>query len=121
MVTSVLESQRHPELSRDDSDSLQHTRDFAANAVRDGIASGELRADLDTAMARDFVFGGLEHRVRDLVGRGRRIDPVRLAREFTAMLLEGFGTRPAPSDGGPLDRIEARLARLEGEIRARDR
>jgi AcrR family transcriptional regulator len=55
MVTSVLESQRHPELSQDDSDSLQHTRQFAANAVRDGIASGELRADLDTESAVELL------------------------------------------------------------------
>lgn len=94
---------------------------FMSRTLADGVARGELRADLDTATARDFVFGGLEHRIRDLVGRGRRIDPARMAREITAMLLEGFGARPAARDPDPLDRIEARLARLEGEIRARDR
>jgi TetR/AcrR family fatty acid metabolism transcriptional regulator len=94
---------------------------FMSRTLADGVARGELRPDLDTATARDFVFGGLEHRVRDLVGRGRRIDPARMAREITSMLLEGFGARPAVRDAGPLDRIEARLARLEGEIRARDR
>lgn len=94
---------------------------FMTRTLADGVARGELRSDLDTATARDFVFGGLEHRVRDLVGRGRRIDPARMAREITAMLLEGFAGRPALRDADPLDRIEARLARLEGEIRARDR
>ena len=74
------------------------------------------------ALARDMVFGGLEHRVRDLLGRGRRIEPARMAREIAATLLGGFGARPAPAaDGAPLDRIEARLARLEGELRARAR
>ena len=69
-----------------------------------------------------MVFGGLEHRVRDLLGRGRRIEPARMAREIAATLLGGFGARPAPAaDGAPLDRIEARLARLEGELRARAR
>jgi hypothetical protein len=72
-------------------------------------------------MARDFVFGGLEHRVRDLVGRGRRIEPARMAREITAMLLDGFGAREAAVAAAPLERIEARLARLEGEMRARTR
>jgi AcrR family transcriptional regulator len=97
---------------------------FLTKTLADGVERGELRADLDLAMARDFVFGGLEHRVRELLGRGRRIDPPRMAREMTAMLLDGFAARPpaVPSaKGAPLDRIEARLARLEDELRARAR
>jgi AcrR family transcriptional regulator len=94
---------------------------FMTRTLSDGVDRGELRADLDLAMARDFVFGGLEHRVRDLLGRGRRIEPARMAREMTALLLEGFGQRTAPVAEAPLERIEARLARLEGELRSRAR
>jgi TetR/AcrR family transcriptional regulator, fatty acid metabolism regulator protein len=94
---------------------------FMTRTLSDGVDRGELRADLDLAMARDFVFGGLEHRVRDLLGRGRRIEPARMAREMTALLLEGFGQRVAPVAEAPLERIEARLARLEGELRSRAR
>jgi AcrR family transcriptional regulator len=97
---------------------------FMTRTLADGIERGELRADLDLALARDFVFGGLEHRVRDLLGRGRRIEPARMAREITAMLLEGWTPRPAAAEAEPprsLDRIEARLARLEGELRVRAR
>jgi AcrR family transcriptional regulator len=93
---------------------------FMTRTLADGVARGDLRADLDVAMARDFVFGGLEHRVRDLLGRGRRIDPARLAREMVALLMQGLGARPQIVEA-PLDRIEARLARLEGEMRARAR
>ncbi|MFZ4760213.1 MAG: TetR/AcrR family transcriptional regulator [Burkholderiaceae bacterium] len=93
---------------------------FMTRTLADGVARGELRADLDLAMARDFVFGGLEHRVRDLLGRGRRIEPARMAREMTAMLLDGFAARPTAAVA-PLERIEARLARLEGELRGRAR
>ena len=93
---------------------------FMTRTLADGVARGELRADLDLAMARDFVFGGLEHRVRDLLGRSRRIEPARMAREMTAMLLDGFAARPAAAVA-PLERIEARLARLEGELRGRAR
>jgi AcrR family transcriptional regulator len=93
---------------------------FLTRTLADGVARGDLRADLDIAMARDFVFGGLEHRVRDLVGRGRRIEPARMAREFTALLLEGFGRRPAAASA-PLRVIEARLARIEGELKSRAR
>jgi len=92
---------------------------FMTRTLADGVARGDLREDLDLTLARDFVFGGLEHRARDLVGRGRRIEPARLARQMTAMLLEGWAApaRPGVSLGG----IEARLARLEDELLARAR
>jgi AcrR family transcriptional regulator len=97
---------------------------FMTRTLSDGIERGELKADLDLALARDFVFGGLEHRVRDLVGRGRRIEPARMAREITAMLLGGWGAaagEPTAAPDGSIGRIEARLAVLEGELRARAR
>lgn len=47
LVTSVLESQRHPELSNDEHDSLKASRDFMAWAVNDAIKRGELTTDTD--------------------------------------------------------------------------
>ncbi|MCT7658986.1 TetR/AcrR family transcriptional regulator [Mycobacterium deserti] len=47
LVTSVLESQRHPELSGDDHDSLKNSREFVAWAVNDAIKRGELTTDTD--------------------------------------------------------------------------
>lgn len=47
LVTSVLEVQRHPDLSDDDHDSLKNSRAFVAWAVNDAIAQGELAADTD--------------------------------------------------------------------------
>lgn len=47
LVTSVLESQRHPELTSDEHDALKNSRDFVAWAVNDAIARGELAADTD--------------------------------------------------------------------------
>ncbi|MCW2689216.1 MAG: transcriptional regulator [Mycobacterium sp.] len=47
LVTSVLESQRHPELSREEHDSLNNTRSFLSWAVNDAIANGELTTDTD--------------------------------------------------------------------------
>jgi AcrR family transcriptional regulator len=49
LVTSVLESQRHPELSSDDHDSLKASREFMTWAVNDAIARGELTTDTDVA------------------------------------------------------------------------
>lgn len=58
LVTSVLDSQRHPELEQDQS-SLHHTREFAASAVRAGIENGELRADLDPDIATEMLIAAL--------------------------------------------------------------
>lgn len=47
LVTSVLESQRHPELRGDDHDSLKNSREFIAWAVNEAIQRGELTTDTD--------------------------------------------------------------------------
>jgi AcrR family transcriptional regulator len=47
LVTSVLESQRHPELSRDEHNSLKASRAFVTWAVTDAIERGELTTDTD--------------------------------------------------------------------------
>lgn len=47
LVTSVLETQRHPELSDDGHDSLKHSREFVAWVVNDAVDRGELSTDTD--------------------------------------------------------------------------
>jgi Tetracyclin repressor-like, C-terminal domain len=47
LVTSVLEAQRHPELSGDEHDSLKNSRAFVAWAVNDAIERGEITTDTD--------------------------------------------------------------------------
>ncbi|AFM14919.1 transcriptional regulator [Mycolicibacterium chubuense NBB4] len=47
LVTSVLETQRHPELVSDEHDPLKNSRAFVTWAVRDAIAHGELSTDTD--------------------------------------------------------------------------
>jgi AcrR family transcriptional regulator len=47
LVTSVLESQRHPDLRSDEHDALRMSRSFVSWAVNDAIESGELRTDTD--------------------------------------------------------------------------
>lgn len=49
LVTSVLESQRHPELSRDEHNSLMTSRAFVTWAVTDAIERRELTTDTDVA------------------------------------------------------------------------
>ncbi|HYO01427.1 MAG TPA: TetR/AcrR family transcriptional regulator [Mycobacterium sp.] len=47
LVTSVLESQRHPELSRDEHNLLKTSRAFVTWAVTDSLQRGELTTDTD--------------------------------------------------------------------------
>ena len=47
LVTSVLESQRHPELANDEHDSLKTSREFMSLAVNDAIKRGELATATD--------------------------------------------------------------------------
>lgn len=47
LVTSVLEAQRHPELSQDELDPLANSRAFVQWAVTDAIQRGELTTDTD--------------------------------------------------------------------------
>lgn len=47
LVTSVLESQRHPELREGQADSLEGSRQFVTWTVNEAIASGELSTDTD--------------------------------------------------------------------------
>lgn len=49
LVTSVLESQRHPELRREEHDALLGTRQFLTWAVTSAIERGELTTDTPVA------------------------------------------------------------------------
>jgi AcrR family transcriptional regulator len=94
---------------------------FLTRTIKEGVERGELRRDLDVSVARDMVFGGIEHRVLNALGQGRRIDPPRLAREMAAIALNGWSApveaaQPAPAD---VRRIEQRLSRIEGQLKRR--
>jgi len=56
LITATLESQRHPELSRSDADSVHTTREFLSWAINDGIQRGDLSADTDaSALAEALI------------------------------------------------------------------
>jgi hypothetical protein len=49
MSTSILESQRHPDLGGDDDNVLTTSREFLTRVVTDAIERGELTTDTDVA------------------------------------------------------------------------
>ena len=86
---------------------------FLQRTISEGIERGELRGDLDRVMARDLVFGGIEHWVWNELGRQRSIDPVKAADTMVAMLLQGWQASAAPAS---IDALERRVDRLEAKI-----
>lgn len=63
---------------------------FLLETLEDGVRRGELRHDLDPAMARDLIFGGLEHWTFNERGRQRSFDPGAVAERLVALLLDGW-------------------------------
>lgn len=55
LITSILESQRHPELSSEEHNSLKNSREFVTWAVTDAIARGELTTDTDVETVAEML------------------------------------------------------------------
>ncbi|MGZ4515101.1 MAG: TetR/AcrR family transcriptional regulator [Mycobacterium sp.] len=47
LITSILESQRHPEWNKTDNESVRIAREFLVRVVSDAIERGEVAADID--------------------------------------------------------------------------
>jgi TetR/AcrR family transcriptional regulator, repressor for uid operon len=59
LITVALESQRHPELSHEEADSIRTTREFLSSAIDDAINRGELAADTDAAVLAETLIAVL--------------------------------------------------------------
>jgi TetR/AcrR family transcriptional regulator, repressor for uid operon len=59
LVTNVLESQRHPELSTAENDAVRISREFLHWAVNDAIERGEVAADIDVGALAETMLAVL--------------------------------------------------------------
>lgn len=81
------------------------------------IKSGEIRQDVDPAMLRDMLFGGLEHIAIRTSFVGKAIDVDAAASSYVDLMLSGLLVKPAETSmsdeltrlAGLIDRLEARL------------
>ncbi|HYB38678.1 MAG TPA: TetR/AcrR family transcriptional regulator [Mycobacterium sp.] len=55
LITSMLESQRHPEFSRVENEALRATRAFLTRAVNEAIEHGELTVDADVSSVTEML------------------------------------------------------------------
>jgi len=63
------------------------------DAVEDGQRAGEFRSDVDPAMVRDLVYGGIEHIAWGAVTGRHRIDAVQVADALTSLICNGLEHR----------------------------
>ena len=59
LITVALESQRHPELSHEEADSIRTTREFLSWAIDDAIKRGELAPDTDASALTELLIAVL--------------------------------------------------------------
>ncbi len=78
--------------------------------VKDGIASGELRAEVPLTMVRDMIYGGIEHHCWAYLRGEGRFSPARAADDIVAIVYRGIA---APEDTSALSRLEQVADRLE--------
>ena len=88
LVTAVLESQRHPELSRNENDAVVISREFLNWAVNDAIERGELKADTDVPSLAETLLIVLCG-VGFYAGYLRNYQEMRAVTETLRQLLEG--------------------------------
>lgn len=55
LITSILESQRHPQLSKEPNGPLQEARGFASWVISEAVAAGELPAALDVEPTAEML------------------------------------------------------------------
>lgn len=87
---------------------------FLQQTLEEGVRRGELRADLNCALARDLIFGGLEHWAFNERGRRRAFEPAAVADTIVGMLLDGWAASPQDA---PLAVLSRRVDRLEASLR----
>ncbi|MDT5044851.1 MAG: hypothetical protein QOG75_704 [Mycobacterium sp.] len=94
LITATLESQRHPELSRSEADSVHTTREFLSWAINDGIQRGELTADTDASALTEMLIAVLlgVGFYAGFVGSRHELDPV--TDQLRQLLARSLARRP---------------------------
>ncbi len=94
MITVALESQRHPDLSHEEADSVRTTREFLSWAIDAAIKRGELDADTDAAALTEMLIAVLlgVGFYAGFVANRYALDPV--TRQLQELLAASLARRP---------------------------
>ncbi len=85
------------------------------DVVEDGQHTGVFRDDVDPAMVRDLVYGGIEHIAWGSVTRRRTIDPAPVADALTGLVCSGLAADDT-LEGRRLEHAVDRLERLSDRL-----
>lgn len=85
---------------------------FVLEAVRAGQEQGRFRADVSTALARDMIFGGIEHSVWDFLAGRRDLDVAEAAEQASTFALAALAHPAGRSTEHGLAERTARLERI---------
>jgi AcrR family transcriptional regulator len=94
LVTTVLESQRHPELSATENDAVRISREFLTRVVNDAIEHREIAADIDVSTLVETLLVVLCG-VGFYAGYVRSYQGMLAVTDVLRQLLEGALWRPA--------------------------
>lgn len=82
--------------------------------VKEGISSGELRADVPLTMIRDMIYGGIEHHTWAYLRGEGKFSPAQAADDIVTIIYRGISAPAnAPENTGTLVRLEDVTTRLE--------
>lgn len=84
--------------------------------LREGIEARELRKDISLRLARDLIFGAVEHRTWAFRVGLSDFDPTLVADEIANVIFDAFA--PKPPLEGPNKDVRARLVDIAREIQA---
>lgn len=82
--------------------------DLIDRVIGGGVACGDFDPELDTRLARQFFFGGLDQVVTSWVVTGGKFDLVSIADQAYAMLARAFGAEPSRLQTTPARQAGAR-------------
>ncbi|MEX3009602.1 TetR/AcrR family transcriptional regulator [Hoeflea sp. TYP-13] len=103
-----------------DSDLYRLNRDYThvlMDIIQQGVARGEIRADISVTLVRDMVFGGIEHRISGFLLNRGSFDQQEIADQLCDLVMAGIATPVKSPNGldGLVERLERVADRLESE------
>ncbi|MDB5973676.1 MAG: TetR/AcrR family transcriptional regulator [Nevskia sp.] len=95
---------------------------FLVDVLKEGVETGEFRADIPLALLRDMIYGGIEHHAWNFIcGRGE-LDVDGLAEQITLIVCNGIAVqRPATDLGRETQRLSQIVDRMERKLSARSK
>lgn len=66
---------------------------FLTEVIEEGVSAGVFRDDIDVALLRDMVYGGIEHHTWRFLANGGDFDIDRLAKSITDIVADGITRR----------------------------